>query len=266
MSDTAHPSIQWRNRAYESLRGSEPKDPQRFTELMRHERFPRASAYDPNWVFTNHMGPNVVWLTDALTQVLDLRPGMRVLDMGCGTALSSIFLAREFGVEVWAVDLWVPAHDNFGRIREAGLMEQVYAIHAEGRAYPFQDGFFDAAVSVDSYHYWGRDPGHLDYVAGFVRPGGVVGIVVPGDGADAGGDAGTFHSATWWRALWERSAGMTVEHAEMLEGGWELWWRFCEASGAWSGREASAGGDAALLSANPALGFTRIVARREGAA
>jgi cyclopropane fatty-acyl-phospholipid synthase-like methyltransferase len=42
-----------------------------------------------------------------------------VLDMGCGTALSSIFLAREFGVEVWAVDLWVPPYDNFTRIREA---------------------------------------------------------------------------------------------------------------------------------------------------
>ena len=98
----AHPSAAWRGRAFESLRGATPHDADRFTELMRHPRFPRASTYDPSWVHTNHMGPNVLWLTDALTQVLDLEPGMRVLDMGCGTALSSIFLAREFGVEVWA--------------------------------------------------------------------------------------------------------------------------------------------------------------------
>ena len=78
---------------------------------------------------------------------------MRVLEMGCGTAISSIFLAREFGVQVWAADLWVPSHQNFRRISESGLLEQVYAIHGEARAYPFQHDFFDAVVSVDSYHY-----------------------------------------------------------------------------------------------------------------
>ena len=35
---------------------------------------------------------------------LDLRPGMRVLDLGCGRAASSIFLRREFGVQRWATD------------------------------------------------------------------------------------------------------------------------------------------------------------------
>lgn len=208
------------------------------------------------------MGPNVVWLTDALTQAIDLRPGMRVLDMGCGTALSSIFLAREFGVEVWATDLWISPHENLIRIREAGLMEQVYAIHAEGRAYPFQDDFFDAAVSIDSYHYWGCDAGQVDYVARFVKPGGVIGIVVPGDAHDAH-PVGTFHSANWWRDLWEQNATVSVEHAEMLEGGWSLWWQFCEASAAWAGRPVIEMGDAEMLQSTPSLGFTRIVARRQ---
>lgn len=256
-----HSSYHWTNRAYESVRGSVPREPERFAELMRHDRFPRASAYDPAWVWTNHMGPNVVWLTEALTQNLGLEPGMRVLDMGCGTALSSIFLAREFEVEVWAVDLWIPPQDNFARIREAGLMERVYAIHAEGRAYPFQQGFFDAALSIDSYHYWGCDDRQLDYVAGFVRPGGTIGIVVPGDAKDD--SVGTFHSAVWWQQLWEGSNTATVESSEMLEDGWDLWWRFCEASSAWSGQPVSEQGDAQLLQDNPSLGFTRVIARRD---
>jgi cyclopropane fatty-acyl-phospholipid synthase-like methyltransferase len=208
------------------------------------------------------MGPNVLWLTDALTQVLDLRPGMRVLDMGCGTALSSIFLAREFGVEVWAVDLWVPPHDNFARIREAGLMEKVYALHAEGRAYSFQKDFFDLAISVDSYHYWGCDPTQLDYVASFVRPSGHIAIVVPGD-ADDSHPVGTFHSAMWWRELWEQSREVRVEHAEMLDDGWDLWWQFCEASAAWSGKPVMEVGDAEMLTSTRSLGFTRVIARRE---
>jgi len=62
------------------------------------EQFPRSAAYDPMWVINNLMGPNVLWLTEFLAQAMNLRPGMRVLDMGCGTATSSIFLAKEFGV------------------------------------------------------------------------------------------------------------------------------------------------------------------------
>lgn len=92
------------------------------------------------------------------------------------------FVASVFvDVEVWATDLWVPPHRNFWRIAEAGLMEQVYAVHAEARAYPFQAGFFDGAVSVDAYHYWGGVVGHIDYVASFVKPGGTIAIVVAGE-------------------------------------------------------------------------------------
>ena len=63
---------------------------------LKIEEFPRSSTYDPEWVIENMMGPNVLWLTESLRQVMDLVPGMRVLDMGCGRAISSIFLAREF--------------------------------------------------------------------------------------------------------------------------------------------------------------------------
>ena len=41
-------------------------------------------------MLVNLMGPNVPWLAEALSHVLDLQPGMRVLDMGCGRAISSI--------------------------------------------------------------------------------------------------------------------------------------------------------------------------------
>lgn len=89
------------------------------------EQFPRAGTYDSMWVINNLMGPNALWLTEFLTQAMDLQPGMRVLDMGCGTAVSSIFLAREFGVRVWATDLWISASDNWQRIQEAGMGEHV---------------------------------------------------------------------------------------------------------------------------------------------
>ena len=66
-------------------------------------RFPRTSRYHPKWIIAGVSGgSNSLWLTEWLAEALDLRPGMRVLDLGCGRGASSIFLRREFGVQVWA--------------------------------------------------------------------------------------------------------------------------------------------------------------------
>ena len=67
---------------------------------LRLPAYPRSAAYDPEWMFEAGMGPNSLWLTEALCEGLELAPGMRVLDLGCGRAASSIFLAREFDVRV----------------------------------------------------------------------------------------------------------------------------------------------------------------------
>jgi cyclopropane fatty-acyl-phospholipid synthase-like methyltransferase len=72
---------------------------------LAKKRFPRASKYDARWIIDNLMGPHVLWLAEYLCEALALSPGMRVLDLGCGKAVSSIFFAKEFGVDVVACDL-----------------------------------------------------------------------------------------------------------------------------------------------------------------
>jgi hypothetical protein len=48
------------------------------------ERFPRPSRYHPEWVLTHASGgANSPWLTEWLTEALDLQPGTRVLDLAC---------------------------------------------------------------------------------------------------------------------------------------------------------------------------------------
>src|SRR5689334_16771477 len=89
-------------------------------QKLMHERFVRSNRYNPDWVVASASGgAHSLWLTEWLTEEMDLRPGMRVLDLGCGRAASSIFLHREFGVEVWATDLWFNASENEQRIRDA---------------------------------------------------------------------------------------------------------------------------------------------------
>src|SRR5262245_11845202 len=108
--------------------------------LLTLDQFPRAASYDPIWVLDHLMGPNVLWLTEALSQLMHLTPGMRVLDMGCGHAISSIFLAKEFDLQIWATDLWVSASQNWQTVSDAGVATHVFPIHAEAHALPFADG------------------------------------------------------------------------------------------------------------------------------
>jgi cyclopropane fatty-acyl-phospholipid synthase-like methyltransferase len=109
-------------------------------------RYPRASAYDIDWMMDNMMGPNAIWLMESLADRLHLEPGMRLLDMGCGKAISSIFLAREYGVQVWATDLWISATENWDRIRHTDVESLVFPIFADAHALPFAEAFFDTAV------------------------------------------------------------------------------------------------------------------------
>lgn len=276
MNRQPHESSSWTTYLHTGGR-TEPADPDALREQMQHPDYPRASAYDPTWVHQNLMGPNVLWLTEALTQALPLEPGMRVLDLGCGTAISSIFLAREFGVQVWAADLWIEPTQNLRRVEEAGVSDRVFPIEAEAHALPFAHAFFDAIVSNDSYHYYGTDVRYLSYAAQFVRPGGAIGIIVPGNSVDPddlpddfvetsplGADYSTFRSAEWWSRHWRRTAGVESVTAGMLPDGNELWHRHHRAGSAWHGIPLDDTGDERLLNSDHGrtLGFARVTARR----
>ena len=147
--------------------------------LTRAE-FPRSAHYDPRWVLENLMGPNPLWLAESLSQVMEFEPNMRVMDLGCGKAITSIFLAQEFQLQVWATDLWISTSDNWQRIRAAQREQQAFPLHAEAHRLPIAREFFDAIVSLDAYHYFGTDDLYLGYLSQFVRPDGLMAIVVPG--------------------------------------------------------------------------------------
>ncbi|HZP67592.1 MAG TPA: methyltransferase domain-containing protein [Rudaea sp.] len=199
------------------------------------ERFPRAATYHPDWIRASASGgANPLWLAEWLAETLDLEPGLRVLDLGCGRAASSIFLNREFGVEVWAVDLWFDPAENRERIRDAGVENGVHALRADARALPFEAEFFDAVVSIDAYVYFGTDDLYLNTLARLVKPGGLIGCA--GAGLMREFDDvpehlrqwwtpmhACLHSAEWWRRHWERSGLVDVAVADTLDDGWRYW-------------------------------------------
>lgn len=149
--------------------------------MMRDERYPLSSKYDPDWILDNSMGAHSLWLQEALVRDMHIRPGKRVLDLGCGKAISSIFMAKELGARVWATDLLISASENWPRIREAGVAELVCPIHADATALPFADGYFDAMTSVNSLFFYVTDGAFLrEKLLRLVKPGGEIGVIVPG--------------------------------------------------------------------------------------
>jgi len=181
-------------------------------------KYPRTEKYDRAWVEENWMGPNPLQLLEELCGNLKLLPGMKVLDMGCGKGLTSVFLAKEFGVTVFANDLWIDATENLSRFEAAGVCDRVFPVHAEAHALPYANDFFDAAISVDSYHYYGADEWYFPCIySKLVKPGGQFGIALPGLVREFKngypeimksfweGELFTFHSAEWWRHLWEKT-------------------------------------------------------------
>lgn len=218
-------------------------DDEWFRGRVHHPQFPRSAGYGERWQFERAMGPNPLWLVESISHLLDLRPGMRVLDLGCGRAATSVFLSREFGVRVTAADLWIEPDENWRHIQADGMADLVTPIKLEAHAIPFAEGYFDAIVSFDAYHYFGTDQLYLQYVTRFLRTGGQLAIVVPGvtrelDDVPAGyaqcwqRDMFTFHTPQWWRRLWTVSGLVDVEHAELLPDGFDhfLRWEELEAA------------------------------------
>ena len=245
--------------------------------ILETKQFPRSNKYDPHWIIANQMGLDPIWLTEWLHEKMPLTSDMRILDLGCGKALSSIFLAKEYGVQVWAADLWIKPTDNYERIRQAGVEDRVFPIQADARRLPFAEGYFDAIFCIDAFIYFGTDDLYLDYVHRFVKPGGQIGITVPGFMRELNGklpehllpfwaqECWTWHTVGWWRRHWERTGLIQDVSADVLPGGWKFWLQWKKARAKVEGENPSLMSDIQVLKVDKGryMGFIRMVGRKK---
>lgn len=207
--------------------------------ILYNNNFPRSNQYPSEWILDKSMGINALWLTEWLCEDMNLKSGMKVLDLGCGKAISSIFLTKEYGVQVWAYDLWIKPTENWETIKEQGCEDSIFPMYGDARQLPFAEGFFDAIISIDAYIYFGTDDLYLNYLQKYLTPKGKIGIVVPGlmnefDGNVPehlmdfwGQDCWSWHTIKWWEKLWERTKLVNITKADILQNGWKhyLFWK-----------------------------------------
>lgn len=133
-----------------------------------------------------------------LCRKLRLKPGERLLDVGCGWGGLARYAAREFGAKVFGITLSREQLELAReRVAEEGLQDRVQLELMDYRDLP-QDGRFDKVVSVGMFEHVGHAnlPLYCQRLFDAVRPGGLVmnhGITARHiDGRPVGHGAGEF--------------------------------------------------------------------------
>lgn len=125
--------------------------------------------------FTRHVGGIVT--TSLLADRCGIRPGMRVLEVGCGTGRTAAHLATTRGCDVVASDRhpdmlsWARRH-----LADHGVAGQTEVVQADVRDLPWDDDAFDVVI-CESVLVWVEDKAAaIGEMARVTRPGGVVGL------------------------------------------------------------------------------------------
>jgi cyclopropane-fatty-acyl-phospholipid synthase len=110
---------------------------------------------------------------DLVSRKIGLKPGMRLLDVGCGWGGMVMHAAREYGVKALGVTLSKQQAEWAQKaIAEAGLSELAEVRHLDYR--DVTEGDFDAVSSIGLTEHIGKGnlPAYFSFLYGKLKPGG----------------------------------------------------------------------------------------------
>lgn len=116
---------------------------------------------------------------------LGLRPGMQVLDIGCGNGRHAFESLRR-GAEVVATDLDEAAlsevEEMAAAMRQAGEVPSggsLRTVRADARRLPFGDAAFDVVIAAEVLEHIDEDSMAIAELHRVLRPGGLIAVTVP---------------------------------------------------------------------------------------
>lgn len=115
-----------------------------------------------------------------LLQLLDIRPGERVLDLGCGAGVIAEYIAEKTDAEVTGLDYAAPAIEE-AQQRTRGQNGKLSFMYGDLNALELPEQSFDVVISLDTL-YWVADlTKTMSDVARLLKPGGRMGIFMMDD-------------------------------------------------------------------------------------
>ena len=113
-------------------------------QSQESQSFPKASSFDTAFVRSKIMGPNPLKLCEELLCDASIPHGARVCDLGSGTGITSALLAREYGFDTYAVDLWSDPEENRSFFDSLGISrDTIHPVQADAsQGLPFEHDFF----------------------------------------------------------------------------------------------------------------------------
>lgn len=137
---------------------------------------------DKNILNERLMGPDCTIIVRELLYGYNNDNKIKILDLGCGKGLTSIYLAEKYkNAVIFAVDLWVEATDNYKFFKEQGYENRIIPLNTSAENLPFAYHYFDIIVSIDAYHYFGTDKLFFkEKIKPYLKDNGHIFIAVPG--------------------------------------------------------------------------------------
>jgi len=207
-------------------------------------KYPELQGYSQEAIYHDFFGGGGLYLTVHMLRTLHLQPGQRVLDLGCGKGETSVFMARHSGVEVKALDLSTSADFLMNKFAQRGSGDKISALQMDATLpLPYAENEFDAVFSMNSFSFYGANPGFLPHLLKHLKPGGelcigsealsseftaeqmadppfVYAFNLPPPNEDVNVFEGDFikqHTPEWWGDLLQASGRLEVETCYELD-------------------------------------------------
>ena len=208
-------------------------------------KYEKTKKYNIDLINKKIMGPNPLKLEEELMMNNKIKEGSVVMDLGSGTGITSVFLAKEYNFKVYATDLWSNPEDNKKFFEEMGLTDkEIIPVKMDATNLEYEKNFFDAVISTDSYNYFGRDENYLDdKLLPFIKQGGYIFIAVPGMKKDCHDNIPKelllswteeqldyIHDISYWKNIISKSKDSEIISIYEMESNEECWndWIKCD--------------------------------------